>query len=182
MRTLMEFHLQAKPDFSSFFYPIGAKSETVVYLNFIPQPDETVAVSIERHHLHEENNQLTDRDVDAFIYGVLLAIEFYSGLYPNKCLLCKSDDPVESIIFRLVLREYRHILDRVFLRSFVDGNEAIDWPSYGEYAFPGYTLKRINDTPTVQADMSNYKYNVHSTLFNLSVTVQMLIHFHGQLN
>lgn len=182
MRTVIEFHLQAKPDFSSFWFPIGAKRETFVYVNFVPQTGETVGISIERHHLHEENDQLKDQDVDSFLYGVLLAIEFYSGLYPGKCLFCKSDDPVQSIIFRMILRSNRHILERVFFVSVLEEKGEIDWPSYGEHTFPAYTLKRIGDTPTVQADLSNYKYNVHSAFFNLSVTVQMLIHFHSQLN
>jgi len=182
MRTVIEFHLQAKPDFSSFWFPIGAKRETFVYVNFIPQTAESVSTSVERHHLHEENTELEERDVDSFVFGVLLAIEFYSGLYPDKCLLCKSDDPVQSIIFRMILRSNRHILERVFSVIVADEKGEIDWPSYGEHSFPGYTLKRICNTPAVQADMSNYKYNVHSAFFNLSVTVQMLIHFHSQLN
>jgi len=182
MQTVIEFHLQAKPDFSSFWFPIGANRETWVYLNFVPQNDETVGVSIERHHMHEGNCELMDRDVDAFIYGVLLGIEFYSGMYPEKCLFCKSDDLVQCTIFRIMLRSNRHLLERVFSVSVLEEKAEIDWPSYGEHSFPAYTLKRICDTPAVQADMSNYKYNVHSVFFNLSVTVQMLIHFHSQLN
>lgn len=182
MHVISEFHLQARPDFSSFFFPVGANSKTVVYLNFIPQNDETIAVSIERHHLHEENDQLRQRDVDAFFYGVLLTLELYSSLYPDKRLLCRSDDDDQSIIFRTILGNYRDILNRVFSITVLDEKEEIESLSYSKNAFSAYTLKRLDDTPSVKADLSNYKYNMHSALFDLSVTVQMLIHFHSQLN
>jgi|SRR6185437_2597469 len=181
MQIVSEFHLQAKPDFSSFWFPVGGNGETWVYLNFVPQKEGIVGVSIERHHLGD-NSGLLDRDVDVFFYGLLLGIEFYSGLYPNKCLLFKSDDEIQSIVFRTMLRSYRDMLERVFSFHVLDDKGEIDWSTYGEGAVPAFTLKRLGGTPSVKADLSNYKYNVQSVLFDLSVTVQMLVHFHGTLN
>jgi hypothetical protein len=178
------FYLQAKPDFSSIWFPIGVRREVVIWLDFKSEKDDTFALSIERHYPQSlvEPVTLHNEDINALLYGVLTAIEIYTGLNPDRYVLCKSDDPIASMIFRIMLRSNRDVLEKGFSVNIFNETAEIDWTAEEGTSCPPFTLKRIADSPSVQPDRANHKYTLDSQILNCSLTVFMLIQVVPELN
>lgn len=178
------FYLQARPDLSLFWFPIGSRRELAIYIEFTPESDSSSSISIEHFRPFKDvgSPSLSDQDVDALIFGVLIAVEAYTGLYPNKYVAFDPKDPICSMIFRVMLRTYRDILQKAFSITLLGEADAIYGASNGETICPAFSLKRTSGAPTVQIDQSKEKYTLRSLLFDFPLTIFALVQVQTKTN
>lgn len=178
------FYLQAMPDLSIFWFPVGSRRELAIFIEFTSESDSSSSISIEHFRPFKDVGtlSLSDEDVDALLFGVLIAVEAYTSLYPNKYVVFDPKDQICSMIFRVMLRTYRDILEKAFSITLLGEADTIDRASNGETISPAFSLKRTSGAPTVQSDESKDRYTLHSLLFDFPVTVFALVQVQTNTN